>query len=621
MDNQLYLILIVDDNPSNIALLLFILEESNFRVLVATNGEDALRKVEEVTPDLILLDVMMPTIDGFEVCRRLKENLTTKKIPVIFMTALAEIENKVKGFALGAVDYITKPLQQDEVLSRVRLHLKLHELNRSLEEKNKYLTEEIAARLRVEMELKQLNQHLDRRVQERTQELSQALKELQLREERLKYQATHDSLTGLFNRAWLIDTLSRKIENYQFQQNDYSILFIDLDQFQKINDRLGYLAGDEVLKSLANRLQNYLSSIGKIARLGGDEFLAIIPGQWQVPESESIIQNIFEQLKTPFSLKNYQIFVRVSIGIVPSINGYQNSTDILRDVDIALYQAKQMGGGCYMVITPEMQSQALERIQLESDIRRGIKEEQFCLYYQPIVSLQTQTLVGFEALIRWQHPQLGMVSPGVFIEVAEEMGVISEIDLLAFKIACQQLAIWAEQFTVCKLPIININCSSTRLQQPEILEQISLILNDYGIPASKIKLEVTESGFFKTINTTINTLRQIHKLGIKLCIDDFGTGYSSLSRLHNFPLDTLKIDRSFVMRLTSNTEGEAMIQTIISLAHNLNMDVVAEGIETQEQVEKLIELGCEYGQGYLFSKPLPSQQVTQCLIDRLDFTH
>ncbi len=621
MDNQLYLILIVDDNPSNIALLLFILEESNFRVLVATNGEDALRKVEEVTPDLILLDVMMPTIDGFEVCRRLKENLTTKKIPVIFMTALAEIENKVKGFALGAVDYITKPLQQDEVLSRVRLHLKLHELNRSLEEKNKYLTEEIAARLRVEMELKQLNQHLDRRVQERTQELSQALKELQLREERLKYEATHDSLTGLFNRAWLIDTLSRKIENYQFQQNDYSILFIDLDQFQKINDRLGYLAGDEVLKSLANRLQNYLSSIGKIARLGGDEFLAIIPGQWQVPESESIIQNIFEQLKTPFSLKNYQIFVRVSIGIVPSINGYQNSTDILRDVDIALYQAKQMGGGCYMVITPEMQSQALERIQLESDIRRGIKEEQFCLYYQPIVSLQTQTLVGFEALIRWQHPQLGMVSPGVFIEVAEEMGVISEIDLLAFKIACQQLAIWAEQFTVCKLPIININCSSTRLQQPEILEQISLILNDYGIPASKIKLEVTESGFFKTINTTINTLRQIHKLGIKLCIDDFGTGYSSLSRLHNFPLDTLKIDRSFVMRLTSNTEGEAMIQTIISLAHNLNMDVVAEGIETQEQVEKLIELGCEYGQGYLFSKPLPSQQVTQCLIDRLDFTH
>ncbi|MGC9526815.1 MAG: two-component system response regulator [Limnospira sp.] len=619
--DRLYLILIVDDNPNNIRIIFNFLKRYSFRVLVSTSGEDALRKIQEVTPDIILLDIMMPKIDGFEVCRRLKEDPTTREIPVIFMTALAEIENKIEGFALGAVDYVTKPLQQEEVLSRVKLHLKLHDLNRSLQEKNHNLSEEIAARLAVESELKQLNQKLDFRVQERTQELSQALKKLQLREDKLRHQATHDSLTGLFNRAWLLQFLSEKIREHQRGGNQYSILFVDLDRFKKINDRFGHLVGDELLKTVANRLKSCLTLGSKIARLGGDEFLIVVPGQWEESWQCQLTEAIFKRFKKPFQIDNYQLFVQVSIGIVPSMNGYQKPTDILRDADIAIYQAKQIGRGCSVVLTPEVQAGALERIQLESDLRQGIEEEQFCLYYQPIVSLSTQKLTGFEALIRWRHPRRGIVSPGAFIEVAQEIGLISAIDFLAFKLACQQLNQWRKELEIKEFPIVNINCSAQRLQQPEIVAQVRGIMRRYEVESSAIKLEVTESDFLKTAHHAIEILQQLHDLGIKLCIDDFGTGHSSLSRLHNFPLDTLKIDRSFVMRLMdNNNEGEKIVQTIISLAHHLKMDVVAEGIETREQLNKLIQLGCEFGQGYLFSQPLPSREATQFLTGQFSIT-
>ncbi|MEB3884207.1 EAL domain-containing protein [Lyngbya sp. CCY1209] len=617
----LYLILIVDDNPNNIRVVFNFLKKSNFRVLVSTGGEDALRKTKEVTPDLILLDIMMPKIDGFEVCRRLKDNPETREIPVIFMTALAEIENKVEGFALGAVDYVTKPLQQEEVLSRVRLHLKLHDLNRSLQEKNHNLSEEIAARLAVEAELKQLNKKLDIRVQERTQELSQAIKELHIREEKLRHQATHDSLTGLFNRAWLMKFLSEKIADSRLKKEENSILFVDLDRFKNINDRFGHLTGDGLLKVVAFRLRKCLKSRAEIARLGGDEFLIVVPGKWDTNKQSSLIADIFEQFKKPFNVGKYQLFVRVSIGIVPAIDGYLKPTDILRDADIAIYQAKQMGRGCSVVLTPEMRAAAWERIQLESDLRQGIEEEQFCLYYQPIVSLSTRKLTGFEALIRWQHPRLGIVSPGVFIDIAQEIGLISALDCLAFKLACQQIEKWRRELDLKEFPVVNINCSAQRLQQPEIVAQVRAVMGKYEIETSAIKLEVTESDFLKTAHQAIEILRQLHDLGIKLCIDDFGTGHSSLSRLHNFPLDTLKIDRSFVTRLTDNRGGEEIIKTIISLAHRLNMDVVAEGIETREQLDKLIELNCEFGQGYLFSQPLPGREATQFLIEPSLFAH
>ncbi|MEC4895769.1 MAG: EAL domain-containing protein [Oscillatoria sp. PMC 1051.18] len=615
--NQPNLIFIVDDNSNNLRILFNFLKSTGFRVLVSTNGEDALRKLTEISPNLILLDVRMPTIDGFEVCRRLKKNPATQHIPIIFMTALADLDNKIQGFALGAVDYITKPFQEEEVLSRISLHIKLHELTSTLQETNQQLTQEIAARKTAENQLKQLNQQLEQRVIERTRKLNETLQKLQAREEKLIYEASHDLLTGLLNRAWLMQHLSEILGTEQLLKRDCAVLFLDLDRFKSINDRFGHLQGDELLKKVAKRLQTSLDSSANIVRLGGDEFLILLAGKWQLDRLNKIANHLLSQLRNPFYMTNYQVFLDASIGIVPSITSYLQPTAVLRDADIAMYQAKAKGRGNYVFLTAKMQTKAIARIQLEADLQRAIKQEEFCLYYQPIFELATQKLVGFEALMRWRHPEEGLLSPAKFITLAEEIGQIQALDLLGFRLACEQLKNWQNQFGAQKLPTINVNFSPTQFQKSELFEQISLILNHAEIVPQFIKIEITESVFLETASKAIQFLHQIHNLGIKLCIDDFGTGYSSLSRLHSFPLDTLKIDRSFILRLQENSEGTQIVQTIISLAHNLGIDVVAEGIETEEQLAKLIELECEFGQGYLFAKPISSQEATQLLNDRL----
>ncbi|NET89662.1 MAG: EAL domain-containing protein [Kamptonema sp. SIO1D9] len=615
--NQPNLIFIVDDNSNNLRILFNFLKSTGFRVLVSTNGEDALRKLTEISPNLILLDVRMPTIDGFEVCRRLKKNPATQHIPIIFMTALADLDNKIQGFALGAVDYITKPFQQEEVLSRISLHLRLHELTSTLQETNQQLTQEIAARKTAENQLKQLNQQLEQRVIERTRKLNETLQKLQAREEKLIYEASHDLLTGLLNRAWLMQHLSEILGTEQLLKRDCAVLFLDLDRFKSINDRFGHLQGDELLKKVAKRLQTSLDSSANIVRLGGDKFLILLAGKWQLDRLNKIANHLLSQLRNPFYMTNYQVFLDASIGIVPSITSYLQPTAVLRDADIAMYQAKARGRGNYVFLTAKMQTKAIARIQLEADLQRAIKQEEFCLYYQPIFELATQKLIGFEALMRWRHPEEGLLSPAKFITLAEEIGQIQALDLLGFRLACEQLKNWQNQFGAQNLPTINVNFSPTQFQKSELFEQISLILNHAEIVPQFIKIEITESVFLETASKAIQFLHQIHNLGIKLCIDDFGTGYSSLSRLHSFPLDTLKIDRSFILRLQENSEGTQIVQTIISLAHNLGIDVVAEGIETEEQLAKLIELECEFGQGYLFAKPISSQQATQLLNDRL----
>lgn len=613
-NHQQALILIVDDNPHNIQVIFTFLKQSGFKVLVATNGEDALIKLERVTPDLILLDIMMPIINGFEVCRRLKLNPATQNIPVIFMTALSEVTDKVRGLELGAVDYITKPIEQAELLSRVCLHLRLHSLTLTLEKNNLHLTQEIAARKVAETQLQQLNQELEQRVVERTQELEKALKELQMREEKLSYEASHDMLTGLFNRAWLMKYLAKKIkENQQDIQNDRTIFFLDLDGFKNINDCFGHLIGDEVLKFVTNRLQAHLGSEVKIARLGGDEFFIIFNRPKETTEIKQIACSLIEQIRNPFKIRKYQILVSGSIGIIPSIVGYQKPSNILRDVDIAMYQAKQAGKGCYIILTPQMQFQALERMQIETELHQALEREEFCLYYQPIFSLDTEQLIGFEALIRWQHPEKGFLLPNAFITVAEETGIIEAIDLKALKIACQQLEEWQSQLKINFPLVINVNFSARQFQKQEIVEQIKSIYCQAKLSPAVIKVEITETAFLEAISTAKHILEEIHAHGIQICIDDFGTGYSSLSRLHTFPAKTLKIDRSFINVLNDNLEGITIVSTIISLAHNLGMDVVAEGIETKKQLEKLKELGCEFGQGYLFSMPLPSQEATEVL--------
>ncbi len=608
------LILIVDDNRNNLRVIFNFLKESDFRVLVAANGQDALRKLEKVVPDLILLDIMMPVIDGFEVCRRLKNNPATQEIPVIFMTALSEVADKVQGLALGAVDYITKPIQQEELLSRVRLHLRLRSLTVTLQEKNLHLSQEITARKAAEVNLHKLNQELEKRVIYRTQELENALRELQIREEKLSYDASHDLLTGLFNRAWLMEYLVEILSTAKNNpERNHTVLFLDLDGFKSINDRLGHLVGDQLLRWVSERLQICIGAQGKIARLGGDEFLILLAIDQQTTTIEMMADFILAQLQQPFKIGNYQLVVNASIGVIKSITDYEEPTTILRDADIVMYQAKKAGKGCYAILTPEIQSQALERMQLETELIQGLEKEEFCLYYQPIFSLKTEHPIGFEALIRWQHPQRGFLLPGKFITIAEEIELIQYIDLFALKLACQQLELWTKQFRIDFPLVMNVNFSAQQLQHQDAAEQIKLIYSQTNLSPALLKLEITESAFLDTGKTTMQILEDIQALGIQLCIDDFGTGYSSLSRLHTFPVKTIKVDRSFISMLDSTVGGVPIVSTIISLAKNLQMDAVAEGIETQAQLEKLKQLGCEFGQGYLFSHPLSSEAATQFL--------
>ncbi|MBD2691089.1 putative bifunctional diguanylate cyclase/phosphodiesterase [Anabaena catenula] len=610
-------ILIVDDNPDNLRILFTFLTESGFRVLVATNGQDALHKLEYVTPDLILLDVMMPMIDGFEVCRRLKVN-QAQEIPIIFMTALTDTEKKVEGLNLGAVDYITKPFQHQEVLTRIQLHLKLSNLTRSLQEKNQQLSQEIVARQIAETELQKVNQDLEQRVIERTQALTLALNELQQREEKLIYTAFHDSITGVFNRTWLMQHLS-KFSAQQQLKDDSAILFLDLDNFKNANDRLGHLVGDKLLKKVTERLYKCIQNNGKIVRLGGDKFIIFLPNKDGIESMQAIAKCIIEQLHIPFQIDEYKIYIGVSIGILPSTLKYHQPTEILRDADAAMYEAKRSGKGCYVLFTSEMQARTLDRIQLEIELRQGIERKEFCLYYQPIFCLNSQKLIGFEALIRWLHPEHGLVSPSKFITLAEENGLIQALDLLSLQLACQQIRQWQQKFANIDSLVFNVNLSSVKIQNLELVEQIKHIINENHISPALIKLEVTETAFIKESSITTQVLEKIHDLGVQLCIDDFGTGYSSFSRFYKFPVSTIKIDRSFIERLDYGIEGTAIVKTMISFAHCLGINVVAEGIETQTQLEKLKELGCEFGQGYLFYKPLPSEQVnhilSNCLIN------
>jgi diguanylate cyclase (GGDEF)-like protein len=459
------------------------------------------------------------------------------------------------------------------------------------------------------------------RAREKTQKLEKYLQTLQKTQKellkiqrQLKHDAFHDSLTGLPNRICFSKLLEKAINlAARYPHYLYAVLFLDLDRFKIVNDSLGHLIGDELLKHVAQKLQACMRSSDTVARFGGDEFVILLEEIKNIQEVIIVAERILAQLKQPFIFNNYQITTGSSIGITLSTFNYQNSEDVLRDADAAMYQAKAKGKGCYVVFEPGMQTRVMAGLQLENDLRSAIAREEFILYYQPIVSLATGNLNGFEALLRWYHPTKGWISPIEFIPIAEETGLINQIGLWVLESACHQLWLWLKEFPQARSLTINVNLSTIQLQQVDLLKQLKQIWQEYQLPNSAIKLEITESCILETFTSEAQRLKQLKDLGISLCIDDFGTGYSSLSRLHEFPIDTLKIDRSFVSRLESNIQHQETVRTIVTLAHSLGMDVVAEGVETNAQLEQLQQLNCEYVQGYLFSKPVDSKRATQLI--------
>ncbi len=445
--------------------------------------------------------------------------------------------------------------------------------------------------------------------------------QLERSQEKLIFDALHDSLTGLPNRHWFIQKLTGVIEQMTddpaFQ---YAVLFLDLDLFKVVNDSLGHLIGDQLLRQVAERVQDCLPHGCAIARFGGDEFAILLENIPTAHAPIALARLIETQLMQPFEIKNHEMVVSASIGMTLSSIGYHNPEEILRDVDTALYRAKAQGRGCYALFNPTMQTSAIERLQLENDLRRAIEalsrksplgQTELQLNYQPIISLVTGHLSGFEALVRWHHPKRGWISPAKFIPVAEETGLIHALGWWVLRTACYQLSQWQEKFPHAESLVMNVNISTVQLRQHDLVEQIQALLVTTQIPPTSLKLEITESSILQTFSSQAAQLKELKELGIRLCIDDFGTGYSSLSRLHEFPVDTLKIDRAFVNRIDGDAGGAEIVQTIIALAASLGMDAVAEGVETFAQLERLRALHCELGQGFFFSKPIDSQAAVR----------
>lgn len=422
-------------------------------------------------------------------------------------------------------------------------------------------------------------------------------------EEQLRHNAFYDVLTGLPNRALFMDRLEQTIERAKRHQDYlFAVLFLDLDRFKVINDSLGHGIGDQLLIAFGRKLEACLRSVDTVARLGGDEFVILLEEITNVSDATHVAERIRRELALPFNLSGHEVFTTTSIGIALSSTGYGNPENLLRNADIAMYRAKSLGKARYEIFDPVMHARALRLLQMENSLYRAIEREEFQIYYQPIVELQTGKVIGFEALVRWQHPTQGLVSPLAFIPVAEETGLIVPIGYWILRSACRQLHLW-QRFDPNQSLIISVNLSGKQFSQPDLVQQIDQILQETSLAPRSLTLELTESMIMEDESAT-TTLLQLRELGVNLSIDDFGTGYSSLGRLLHFPINTLKIDRSFVSGMGTNQGNLRIIQAIVTLAHQLGMDVTAEGVETAEQLAQLRNLQCEYGQGYFFSRPL-----------------
>jgi diguanylate cyclase (GGDEF)-like protein len=444
------------------------------------------------------------------------------------------------------------------------------------------------------------------------------LSERKKMELQLRHDAFHDALTGLPNRSLFLDRLNHALQlsnrrlylNPSHLSEQFAVLFLDLDRFKVINDSLGHLAGDQLLKDVAQRLDSCLRGGDTVARLGGDEFVMLLEEIDDIDDVLEVVQRIKDALKYPVIIDGQEIFISTSIGLALNTGDYTKPEEILRDADTAMYRAKEKGRSRYEIFNPEMHTDALRKLRVENELRRAIERQEFCLYYQPIVSLQSNQIIGFEALIRWQHPDRGLVMPAEFIPLAEDTGLIVAIDCWVLQEACSQLSIWQAMFPSISKLTVNVNLSAKQFEKVDLASQIEKILKSNHLQPTNLKIEVTESLLIEKTSLASQILGELNSLHIYICIDDFGTGYSSLSYLHRFPIHTLKIDRSFIIRINADhhEDGE-IVKAIITLAINLGLTVVAEGVENLEQLEFLRLNNCHAVQGYYFYKPLEAEAI------------
>ncbi|MCB1024269.1 MAG: bifunctional diguanylate cyclase/phosphodiesterase, partial [Acidobacteria bacterium] len=447
---------------------------------------------------------------------------------------------------------------------------------------------------------------------EKEEEISQ---DLRRSKEELEYSAFHDALTDLPNRAYLMERLKFLIELGMEMSKEYYVVFLDLSRFKNINDSLGHSIGDQVLKIVALRLRRLLRDEDSITRLGGDEFAIILTNLSSMEKAQKVASKIYETITKPYVINGNKIYCDLHVGIAPLDYEHVKPEDVIRDADIAMHHAKEKNIGI-AVFDKNIRSSHLERIRLEADLRTAVERGELSMNYQPIISLKTGEMVGFEALLRWTHPELGFISPAQFIPISEESGSIIPITNWILKETCTQLSHWNRMRHNDRQLFVSVNISGRHLAEDDLMHDVQNALRMSGLAPELLKLEITESTAMENAERTIQILQNLNSLGVQLSIDDFGTGYSSLSYLHRLPFDTLKVDRSFVVNADKgDSEDLKILETIIALTRNLNKKVIAEGIETEQQLALLLGLECDFGQGYLFSKPLPAEAIPDILVN------
>jgi diguanylate cyclase (GGDEF)-like protein len=423
----------------------------------------------------------------------------------------------------------------------------------------------------------------------------------------IEHLAYHDALTGLPNRPLFMDRLIVSLAQANRANHKLAVFFLDLDRFKDINDSLGHSVGDALLKSVAERIRRCVREGDTVARFGGDEFTLLIPKIDHIEDAAKIAQKIIETLKIPFSVYDREHFVTTSIGVSISPSDGLDPETLVRNADTAMYRAKDQGRDNYQLYAPAMNARAAERLALENRLRKAVSQNELVLHFQPLVSTQSGNVIGVEALIRWNHPEQGLLSPFHFISVAEVSGLIVPIGEWVIRTACKQIKVWQKKFN--RDLIMAVNLSARQFQQADLIEQIREAVQETGIEPESLELEITESNAMQNAENTIYTLRELKVLGVRISMDDFGTGYSSLNYLKRFPIDTLKLDQTFIRDVNKDPSDAAIVSSVIAMAHNLNLKVVAEGVERKEQLDFLTRQGCDIVQGYYFSKPLPPESL------------